>query len=117
MDSGIGIGGLLTGNEEFVRFSFDLFTPIEVENSILKAYTFTYCPISSTSDAGPFNFEIPADPEKFTDSESIGLHGAIRIREKQVQSTQKLPQLLFKQVGIISWYLRSLSLKFHKDPN
>ena len=82
MDSGIGIGGLSTGKEEFVTSSFDLFTPIEVENSILKAYNLTYRPISSTSGAGPFNFEVPADPEKFTDTESIRLHGAIRIRKK-----------------------------------
>ncbi len=34
---------------------------------------------------------------------------------KQVQSTQKLPGWLFKQVGIMDWYPRSWSLEFHED--
>ena len=83
MDSGIGIGGLSNAKEEFVTSSFDLFTPVEIENSIEKAYNLTYRPISSTTGAGPFNFEIPADPVKFTDAESIRLHGAIRICKKK----------------------------------
>ena len=82
MDSGIGIGGLSTGKEEYVTSAFDLFTSTEVENSIQKAHHLTYRPISVTAGAGPFNFEIPADPEKFTDAETIRLHGAIRIRKK-----------------------------------
>ena len=82
MDSGIGIGGLSTGKEEFVTSSFDLFTPVEVENSIQKSYNLTYQPILSSTGAGPFNFEIPIVPEKFTDAESIRLHDAIRIRKK-----------------------------------
>ena len=75
MDSGIGIGGLSTGKEEYVTSAFDLFTSTEVENSIQKAHHLTYRPISVTAGAGPFNFEIPADPEKFTDAESIQLVG------------------------------------------
>ena len=31
MDSGIGIGGLSTGKEEYVTSAFDLFTSTEVE--------------------------------------------------------------------------------------
>ena len=81
MDAGIGIGGLSTGKDEVASSYFDLFTPAEVENSIHKAYQHTYRPISSTSSAGPFTFEIPADPEKFTDAESLRLHGAMRIRK------------------------------------
>ena len=77
MDSGIGIGGLSTGKDEYVTSAFDLFTSTEVENSIQKSYNITYRPISVTAGAGPFNFEIPADPEKFTDAESMRLHGAI----------------------------------------
>ena len=81
MDAGIGIGGLSTGKDEVASSYFDSFTPPEVENSIHKAYQHTYRPISSTSSAGPFTFEIPADPEKFTDAESLRLHGAMRIRK------------------------------------
>ena len=82
MDSGIGIGGLSSGKDEYATSAFDLFTSAEVENSILKAHHLTYRPISVTTGAGPFNFEIPADPEKFTDAETIRLHGAIRICKK-----------------------------------
>ena len=82
MDSGIGIGGLSIGKEEYVTSAFNLFTSIEVENSIQKAHHLTYRPISVIAGAGPFNFEIPADPDKFTDAETIRLHGAIRIRKK-----------------------------------
>jgi hypothetical protein len=82
MDSGIGIGGLSTGKDEYVTSAFDLFTSTEVENSIQKAHRLTYRPISVIAGPGPFNFEIPADPEKFTDAETIRLHGAIRIRKK-----------------------------------
>ena len=82
MDSGIGIGGLSTGKDEYVTSAFDIFTSAEVENSIQKAHRLTYRPISITAGSGPFNFEIPADPEKFTDAETIRLHGAIRIRKK-----------------------------------
>ena len=82
MDSGIGIGGLSTGKDEYVTSAFDLFTSTEVENSIQQAHYLTYRPISVIAGPGPFNFEIPADPEKFTDAETIRLHGAIRIRKK-----------------------------------
>ena len=82
MDSGIGIGGLSTGKDEYVTSAFDLFTSTEVENSIQMGHHLTYRPISVTAGAGPFNFEIPADPDKFTNAESIRLHGAIRIRKK-----------------------------------
>ena len=83
MDSGIGIGGLSTGKDEYVTSAFDLFTSTEVENSIQKAHRLTYRPISVIAGAGPFNFEIPADPDKFTDAETIRLHGAIRICKKK----------------------------------
>ena len=37
MDSGIGIGGLAIGQDEVASSAFDLFDPIEIENSITKA--------------------------------------------------------------------------------
>ena len=82
MDSGIGIGGLSVGKEEYATSAFNLFTSVEVENSIQKAHPLTYRPISVIAGAGPFNFEIPADPDKFTDAETIRLQGAIRICKK-----------------------------------
>ena len=67
MDSGLGIGGLAISNDEVASSCFDLFSPIEIENSISKANKIITRPISSTSSRGPFKFDIPADPEKWTD--------------------------------------------------
>ena len=79
MDAGIGIGGLSVGKDEFASSSFDMFSKPEIENGIKKTFVQTFRPISSTSSKGPFTFDIPADPNKFTDTESIRLHGAMRI--------------------------------------
>ena len=82
MDSGIGIGGLSVGQDEYASRCFDLFKGIEIENSIADVTRITTRPISVASSRGPFTFEIPADPEKFTDAESFRLHGSMRIRKK-----------------------------------
>lgn len=79
MDAGIGVGGLSTGKDEYASSCFDLFSYPEIENGIKKACSQTFRPISSTTSKGPFTFDIPADPDKFTDAESIRLHGAMRI--------------------------------------
>ena len=82
MDSGIGIGGLSTGKDETASSQFNLFEKVELETGVKKIHTQTFRPISSTNSQGPFIFEIPADPEKFTDAESIHLQGRMRIRAK-----------------------------------
>ena len=82
MDSGIGIGGLSTGKDETASSQFNLFEKVELETGVKKIHTQTFHPISSTNSQGPFIFEIPADPEKFTDAESIHLQGRMRIRAK-----------------------------------
>ena len=84
MDSGIGIGGLSVGQDEYASGCFDLFKGVEIENSIADVTRIVTRPISVASSRGPFIFEIPADPEKFTDAESFRLHGRMRIRKKDV---------------------------------
>ena len=79
MDAGIGVGGMSTGKDELASSCFDLFSYPEIETGIKKAFLQTFRPISSTTSKGPFTFDIPADPDKFTDAESIRLHGAMRI--------------------------------------
>ena len=96
MDSGIGIGGLSVGQDEYASGCFDLFKGVEIENSIADVTRISTRPISIASSRGPFNFEIPADPEKFTDAESFRLHGSMRIRKrvsgviKDITSTDKV---------------------------
>ena len=91
MDSGIGIGGLSTGKDEIASSQFDLFEKVELETGVKKIHTQTFHPISSTNSQGPFMFEIPADPEKFTDAESIRLLGRMRIRKKAGNLLTNLP--------------------------
>ena len=91
MDSGIGIGGLSTGKDETASSQFDLFEKVELETGVKKIHTQSFHPISSTNSQGPFIFEIPADPEKFTDAESIRLQGRMRIMMKDGNSLVSLP--------------------------
>ena len=91
MDAGIGIGGLSIGKDEIASSKFNLFSPIEIEKGVEKSYSLTLRPISAVGSKGPFTFDIPADPEKFTDIETLLLHGRIRIRKKVSGALANLP--------------------------
>jgi len=91
MDAGIGVGGMSTGKDELASSCFDLFSFPEIETGIQKAFQQTFRPISSTTSMGPFTFDIPADPDKFTDAESIRLHGAMRIMAQKAGASANLP--------------------------
>ena len=82
MDSGIGIGGLSVGQDEYATDCFDLFKNVVIENSIEDVTRIITRPVSAVSSKGPYTFEIPADFEKFTDAESFRIHGRMRIRKK-----------------------------------
>ena len=90
MDSGIGIGGLSVGQDEYASDCFALFKPVEIENSIEDVTRIITRPISSANSRGPFIFEIPADFEKFTDAESFRIHGRMRIRKKDAGVTKDI---------------------------
>ena len=81
MDSGIGIGGLAISKDEVASSAFDLFSPIEIENSIQDSVKITTRPIAATDSAGPFRFCIPPDPEKWTDCESLRLCGKVTLKK------------------------------------
>ena len=87
MDAGIGIGGLSIGKDEIASSKFDLYAPIEIENSIRKSHSLSFRPISSVGSSGPFSFDIPADPDKYTDAETFRLHGRMRIKKKASNGT------------------------------
>ena len=82
MDSGIGIGCLSVGKDEYATDYFDLFKSVEIENSIADVTRTIIRPSNAAVSKGPFNFEMPADFEKFTDAESFCLYGRMRIRKK-----------------------------------
>ena len=79
MDVGIGIGGLSVGQDEYASGHFDLFRGVEIENSIAELTKIVTIPIYVASSREPFIFEIPANPEKFTDAKYFSLHGRMRI--------------------------------------
>ena len=82
MDSGLGVGGLSISKDEVATSAFDLFSRIEIENSIQKASKIVVRPIASTSSKGPFKFVFPPDPEKWTDCETIRLTGKVTLKKK-----------------------------------
>ena len=84
MDVGIGIGGMNVEKDEFVDSKFDLFGKTDYEVGIKKSVSQTFRPLSTTNSNGPFSFLIPSDPDKFTNVESLRLHGKMRIMKKDV---------------------------------
>ena len=56
MDSGIGIGGLSVGQDEYASDCFDLFKNVEIENSIEEVTKVITRPISAVNSRGPFIF-------------------------------------------------------------
>ena len=79
MDSGIGVGGLNLTKDEVVSSPFNVFAPIEIETSVTKRITQTFHPASASTSMGPFHITAPADVEKWTDPQSIRLHGRMRL--------------------------------------
>ena len=107
MTSTIGVGGMSAALDEVSSNEFDLFSPIEIDYSILKSYEPTYRPISSTNGRGPFTFEIPQDPNKFMSSESIRLIGRMRIRKLKSDGTLENMQA-GENIGTINNIFQSL---------
>ena len=77
-----GIGGLNVEREEFSNSKFDLFAKTEYEVGVKKCISQTFRPLTTSSSHGPFSFLIPSDPEKFTNVESLRLHGRMRIMKR-----------------------------------
>lgn len=107
-DSGsIGIGGLSLSKDEVSSSAFNVFAPIEFENSIKKANKVTTRPIASTNSRGPFKFVIPADPDKWTDCESIRLSGKVKI-QKNVGGTLSNFTAMDNEVSTVNNFYQSL---------
>ena len=93
--SSVGLGGFSISKDEIATSGFNHFAAHEIETGIKSKVREKFKPITSTGHSGPFNFEIPADPVHFTDSESIRLHGAMRIikykRDGHTVTTEDIP--------------------------
>ena len=115
MDGGIGIGGLSTNKDEITSSKYDLFSPMQIDKSVRKKHTITIYPNSSTEGKGPFTFDIPADPGKFTDIETLRLHGRMRIRKKTVTGEVDLDE--DEQVSTVNNIFDSLWSSIRVDVN
>ena len=92
MDAGIGLNGYSKGRDEYASDSFNLFSENDIENSIQVVSSVVIRPVNTTTSRGPFNFEVPPDPIKFTDAESFRLHGRMKITKQDgsALTTQKV---------------------------
>ena len=109
MEAGIGIGGLSVGQDEVVQSSqFDLFSPVQIESAYKERHEQFYHPTTNTDSAGPFKFDIPADPEKFTDVQSLRLMGAMRIVKKAGGGTAATDYGVGDKVGVVNNWFQSL---------
>ena len=91
-ESSIGLGGFSLSKDEIATTGFDHFAPQEVETGIKNKIRQKFKPITSTGHMGPFKFDIPANPTYHTDSESIRLHGAMRIIKHDNGNVVPLPE-------------------------
>ena len=107
MDAGIGIGGLNAEREEFSDSKFDLFAKTEYEVGVKKCFSQTFRPLTTSSSQGPFSFLIPSDPEKFTNAESLRLHGRMRIMKRN-SANGALSKLTTEYVSPINNVFNSL---------
>ena len=108
MDGGLGIGGLSISKDEVASSSFDLFSPIEIENSIEKASRIVVRPIANTNSRGPFKFVFPADPEKWIDCESIRLSGKVNLCYKDNNGTSGVFKDNLNEVSTVNNFFQSL---------
>ena len=107
MDAGIGIGGLNAEREEFTDSKFDLFSKTDYEVGVAKCLSQTFRPLTTSSSQGPYSFLIPSDPEKFTNVESLRLHGRMRIMNKN-PATGVLSNLTAQYVSPVNNVFNSL---------
>ena len=101
MDYTSGIGGLNVEKDEFVDSNFDLFGKTEYEVGVKKIVSQIFRPLSTPNITGPFSFEIPSDPDKFTNAQSLRLHGRMRIKKRNPQ-TEALTNLTNEYVAPIN---------------
>jgi hypothetical protein len=78
-----------------------------MENSIQNARKIINRPISSTSSRGPFKFVFPADPEKWTDCESLMLSGKVTLRQNDGAAITNFNNLI-NEISTVNNFYQSL---------
>lgn len=108
MEAGLGIGGLAIGKDEVATSAFDLFSPIEIEHSIEKSSKIIVRPIANTTSRGPFKFVFPADPEKWTDCESLRLSGKVSLHYKDDNGMIQNFKANLNEISTVNNFFQSL---------
>lgn len=75
----VGVGSLQDTQSDLMTQSLDLFSPSQVEDTMLYHREAKYYPTGALTDDGPFTFEIPAESSMFLDTSSFRLEGQIKI--------------------------------------
>ena len=107
MDSGFGINGHSKSVSEMTTSKLDYWSPLIVENGVKKSYPIEIRP-HSMNENGPFEFSLPANPEKFIDITSLTLHGRVGIRTKDDKGNWVHPPKTDKTWGVINNFFPSL---------
>ena len=82
MDSGLGIGGRSKSVVAMTTSKLDIKSPYVMEEGVVKSHVIELQPNSSTL-TGPIDFDLKADPEKWTDMETVVLKGKVGIQVKK----------------------------------
>ena len=106
MDGGLGIGGLNISQHEVASSNFDVFVPVEVDTSIHSTSRHIARPISASTSQAPRKFHIPPDPDKWTNADSLRLHGKVRINAKNGEDRADLPA--GAEVSVVNNFYQSL---------
>ena len=104
MDSGIGIMG---HSKQVGVYEHGLFSPSDIESS----QKIEYRPMTSVTDDGPVEFNIPPTPGKIFDVHSMTLFGKMGIRKLKAGTTNEWEKLVvadLNNVGVINNIYQSL---------
>ena len=82
MDSGLGIGGHSVHIDETTTSKLDLFSPVTVDHSVSERYELEFRPQSMGSNGGPVEFNVHADEDLFTETDSLKVSGNVTLMKK-----------------------------------
>lgn len=107
-----GTGTFITDATELTTGNLDLFSPPFIEQVMRHGFTSEFHPINALSNSGPYEFQLPRDPDHYTYLPYTRLSGTVRIVKPLANETKDIesadvvsicnffPQTLFKQIEI-----------------
>lgn len=102
-----GLGTFINDSSELTSNGLDIFSVPPVDTVLKDGKTIYYHPVTSLTDSGPYEFNIPRDPEHFFYLPMSRLEGVVEVTKPDgtaLAATDKIsvvnlfPQSLFKQI-------------------